>query len=241
MVDMAADDALTVALLRLVGERLLELAYEGDRVLHLQLGPGGKRPVGIAERAAGAIVPAVDEQRELVGPVAEQREPFGVRDDDVELVAVDDEEAAPVGRLVDHRFLDVDATEVHAEVGAGELVVVARHEDDLGALAHLAQQLLHHVVVRLRPVPAAAQRPAVDDVADEVDHLRVVVAQEIDEELGLAAALAEVDVGDEEGAVVNFVRVVGHARPCFSGVTRGRAESYCGAMTAAGYDNCCFC
>ena len=40
VVDVAADDAVGVVALRLVGQRLLELADEVDRVLDLQLGPG---------------------------------------------------------------------------------------------------------------------------------------------------------------------------------------------------------
>ena len=63
-----------------------------------------------------------------------------------------------------------------------------------------AQQLLHHVVVRLRPIPGRAQRPAVDDVADEIDRLGVVMAEEIEQPVGLAAARAEVHVGDEQRA-----------------------------------------
>ena len=54
VVDVAADDTLAVAPLRLLGERRLELADEGDRVLHLEFRPGGKRPVGVAP-ARGAL------------------------------------------------------------------------------------------------------------------------------------------------------------------------------------------
>ena len=57
------------------------------------------------------------------------------------------------------------------QIVAQELVVVAGDVDDARALARLAQQLLHDVVVRLRPVPALLQPPAVDDVADEIDRL----------------------------------------------------------------------
>src|SRR5262249_19155253 len=87
-----------------------------------------------------------------------------------------------------------------AEIISQELVVVAGQIDDAGALAPLAQQLLHHIVVRLRPVPARAQLPAVDDVAHQIDGVRVVPAQEIEQALGLAAASTEMDIGDEERA-----------------------------------------
>jgi len=54
--------------------------------------------------------------------------------------------------------------------------------------------------VRLRPVPAGAQLPAVDDVADQVDVVGVVAAQEVEQLLGLASARAEMKVGEEQGA-----------------------------------------
>ena len=57
--------------------------------------------------------------------------------------------------------------------------MVARDVDDARALARLAQQLLHHVVVRLRPIPARLELPAIDDIADEIDHVGVVVAEEL--------------------------------------------------------------
>jgi hypothetical protein len=52
----------------------------------------------------------------------------------------------------------------------------------------LAQQLLHHVIVKLRPIPGGFQLPAVDDVAYEVDGVGFVKAQQIEQLVSLAAA-----------------------------------------------------
>ena len=82
--------------------------------------------------------------------------------------------------------------------------MIARHIDDLGALARLAQHLLHEVVVRLRPVPVRLQRPAVDDVSDEIDRVGVVAAEEIQQSVGLRAASSEMDIGDEQGTKAPF-------------------------------------
>src|SRR3546814_4849186 len=60
--------------------------------------------------------------------------------------------------------------------------------------------LLHHVVVRLRPVPGALQAPAVKDVADQVERLAVGVLQKVEQVVRLAAPRAKVDVGDEDCA-----------------------------------------
>ena len=76
--------------------------------------------------------------------------------------------------------------------------MIARQIDDARALAGLAQQLLHDVVVVLRPVPARPQLPAVDDVADEVDGIGIVVAQEVEKLVGLATACAEMHIGNKE-------------------------------------------
>ena len=140
-------------------------------------------------------------EREVVGLVAEQREPARLRHDEIEHVAVHDQIAPAVGGLV-HGMLDhLDAAEMRAVIAAQEFVVVAGDVDEPRALARLAQQLLHDVVVRLRPVPGRAQRPAVDDVADEIEGVGVVPAQEVEELVGLAAARAEMHVGDEKRAI----------------------------------------
>ena len=85
-----------------------------------------------------------------------ERQPARALHDAVEQVAVDHQQAAAVGGGVDRLVADLDAAERMREEVARELVVVAGNEDDLRALARLAQDLLHDVVVRLRPVPARA-------------------------------------------------------------------------------------
>ena len=127
-------------------------------------------------------------------------EPARVLHHEVEDIAVDDEIALAVDAVMDGVFDDVDAAEMRAVIVAQELVVIARHIDDLGALARLAQHLLHEVVVRLRPVPVGFQRPAVDDIADEIDGVGVVAAEEVQQPVGLRAAGSEMDVGDKQSA-----------------------------------------
>ncbi len=121
--------------------------------------------------------------------------------DDVELVAVDDQIALAVGGGVDRLPPDLDAAEGQAEELARELVVVAGHEHHARAAPHLAQKLLHDVVMRLRPVPARTQPPPVDDVADEVDRVGLDVPKHIEDQIGLAAARAEMEIRQEQRAV----------------------------------------
>ena len=129
-------------------ERRLEGADEIDRILDLELGPGRERPVAEAEGTPAKVEISVQEERQVIGPITEKGEPFGIAHDDVEFVAMDDQEAPSVGRRMDDAIDEDDAAEGQADILAGEFIMIARHIDDARALADLAQELLDHVVVR---------------------------------------------------------------------------------------------
>ena len=48
--------------------------------------------------------------------------------------------------------------------------------------------------MRLRPIPAGAKPPAVDDVADQIDRVRLDMAQHIQDKMSLAATRAQVQI-----------------------------------------------
>ena len=116
-----------------------------------------------------------------------------------QLIAMGDPELAAIGRGVQTLLGQLDATEGVVEVGAGKLVVVPRDVDHARAFASLAQDLLDHVVVRLRPVPGATQLPAVDDVAHEIEGVALDAAQEVEEGVCLAARRSQVHIRDPDG------------------------------------------
>ena len=137
-------------------------------------------------------------------------EPLGIADHAVELVAVQHQKAQPVGGFVDRFAHDLDAGDAAAAIGAQEFVVIAGHVDDARAFVDLASGLRHARALRLAPVPAAFKLPAVDDVADEIERVAGIAREEIGEQLGLAAARAQMGVGDENRAVMAEVaRLVG--------------------------------
>src|ERR1700678_1422908 len=136
----------------------------------------------------------VDEQGKIVGPVAEKGEALRMAYDDVEFVAVNDEITLAVGRGMDRLPSDLDPAKGQAEELTGEFIVVARDEHHPRAAPHLSQQLLDDVVMRLRPVPAGAEPPSVDDVADQIDRVRLDVAQHIQDEMRLAPSCAQVQI-----------------------------------------------
>ena len=49
----------------------------------------------------------------------------------------------------------------------------------------------------LRPVPGPLQAPAVDDVANKVNSLSIVVSEEVEQPLCLATARAQVNIGNK--------------------------------------------
>lgn len=83
--------------------------------------------------------------------------------------------------------------------------MIAGNVNDLRALACLAQHLLNEVVVRLRPEPVHLQRPAIDDIADQIDRVGIVMLEEVEKALRLRASCAEVNIGDKQGAETAFL------------------------------------
>jgi hypothetical protein len=210
VMDVAADHAFGTVTPRLGCKRPFEGADIIHGVLDLQLRPLRQRPIGHAEPSPEHIDEAIHPDREIVGLVAEMREPARVLHHEVEDVAVNHEIAPPVDADMDGIFHDVDAAEMRAVIVSEELVVIARHVDDLGALARLAQHFLHEVVMRLRPIPVGLQRPAIDDIADEIDGVGVMAAEKVQQSFGLRTTGSEMDVGDKQSAKAPFRTLVTH-------------------------------
>lgn len=95
MVDMTADHTIDMTPTRLLGNRLLIFRDEGDGVLDLVFQVGRERPVGQPHAAAQLVEPRIQAEREAVGGVPQQRQPFGTADDAVEMVAMGDHKRRP--------------------------------------------------------------------------------------------------------------------------------------------------
>jgi hypothetical protein len=78
--------------------------------------------------------------------------------------------------------------------------VVARDVDNTRAFARFAQNLLDDVIMLLRPVTATAHLPDIDQIADDVEHLEIVLTQKIEEWGRAAGARPKVDIRDPGGA-----------------------------------------
>jgi hypothetical protein len=136
-----------------------------------------------------------------------------VPDHEIKLVPVDHEVALAVGGLVQGIIRQLDASEIDAEIVAQELVMVARKVDEARPFPDLAQELLHHVVVGLRPVPTGFQLPSVDNVADEIDGVRIIGLEEVEQGPCLAPPGAEVEVRQEQRSHAYGICILSHGPP----------------------------
>ena len=199
VVDVTAHHAVSAAAAGLARDRGLEVTHVRDRSLDLELQIARQAPVRQPHAGAQHVEPPVHPQREFVGGVAQVGQPAGALDDAVEQVPMRDPQQAPVGGAVQALVQHLDTAETVLHVAARELVVIAGNVDDASALACLAQDLLNHIVVRLRPVPVLAQLPAVDDVAHQVQRLGIDPPQEVQQRRSLTARRTQMQVGDPDG------------------------------------------
>ena len=115
----------------------------------------------------------------------------------VELVAVNEQEAPAVGRLVDDLVHHLDIAENNTAIVAQRLIVVAGNEYNPVAVPGSAQQLLHHRILGRRPTDAATHRPEVNNVANQIGLLGRVFAQEVDKPVCLARPGAKMNIGEK--------------------------------------------
>jgi hypothetical protein len=118
----------------------------------------------------------------------------------IESIAVGDQQFAPIGGVVDRIERNLDPAEIHARIGPQHLVMVAGDQHHASAAVRHLEHPADHFVVGFGPVPALAQPPAIDDIADQIERLTFVRTQEIEQQLGVAAARAQVDVGNPDRA-----------------------------------------
>jgi hypothetical protein len=198
-VDMAAEDAVHLVLPGVSHDRLFELPDKRDGVFYLALRVGAERPVAQPETPPQKVHRLVEPQQELVAHITDVREPLDVLNDRVELVAMDDQQLAPIRGAVQRAPRDRQAA-VFADVFAQQFIVVAGNIDNPGAFASFAQDFLDHVVVGLRPVAAPAQTPDIEQIADDIEGLELVIAQELQDGIRVAAARPQMEIGDPASA-----------------------------------------
>ena len=197
--NVAAENGVHPVSLRITHNRVFKFADEIDRVLDSLLRVGAERPIAETEAAADEIDQRIQRKQKLVTKIAGESEPARVLHDRIQFVSMNDQNAPSIGGGMDEVFRDRDVAVVAAEA-TEEFVVVTGDINDARALARFAQEFLDDVVMLLRPIDSAPHLPDIDQIADDVERLEIVVAQEFQERCGVAAAGPEVDVGNPGGA-----------------------------------------
>ena len=88
---------------------------------------------------------------------------------------------------MDGVFFDVDVS-INTKKARHQLVMVTGDINYASSFPGLAQDFLDDVVVLLRPINSTAQRPDIDQIADDVERVEVIFAKEIEQRCSIAAA-----------------------------------------------------
>src|SRR5690606_16201996 len=128
-------------------------AHEPETRLHVL----GERPVRQAAQVVQPMNEAVQREQAAASEGADHDAEGAAADDRIELIAVQDEQASPVGGRMDRFARDLDVAELHARERAQVVVVIARDVDDARAFAALLQNELQDFRVARRPVEIPAQ------------------------------------------------------------------------------------
>jgi len=159
-----------------------EPADKAHGVLHASLCVGAKRPIAKAEAASYEIDEWIEREQKLIAKVAGEREPLqaaATGHHHVELVAVNNQDAFTGGCYMNCALLDLDIA-VDAAKAGHEFIVVSRDVNNARSLAGFPQNFLDYVIMLLRPINSATQRPNIDQIADDVESAEIILAQKIE-------------------------------------------------------------
>src|SRR5207302_256654 len=194
-VNVSAQDRVDVKLIGVADDRFLEFADEANCVFDALFRVGAERPVTETEPPSDKIDRRIEREQKLVSGIAQISEPLRILNDGVELMSVNHENAATISRDVNRVLLNRNVS-VSAAEGADELIVISGNVNHRHALARFAQDFLDHVVVLLRPIATAPQLPDIDQIANDVEFLAIVIAQKLKHRLGVARPCSEMKIGD---------------------------------------------
>ncbi len=202
--DVPADDAIEAAVPCQLRCGLLVAVHVLHGVADARLQVAGQRPVRLAEAVADGVDAPVEPQRDVVEVRAHRRQQAVAAYGGIELIAVRDQQPQALRRHMQRLALQAQPAELRATELAQFGVVIARDADHLHALAHPFVEQPQHAPVIHRPVQAAARRPQVDDVADQVEPVGLHGLEEIEQQVGAAVGGAEMDVGEKDAADVSL-------------------------------------
>lgn len=106
----------------------------------------------------------------------------------IELMSMDDEIPLTICGLVDGTFGEGEGAEAVTRKLEQELIVIACDVDDLSVLSAFAEEFLDEDIVAIIPIPIAFECPTINEVADDIEMLSIVVPEEIEEDIHASVA-----------------------------------------------------
>jgi len=114
--NMAAHDTMHIELARIIDNRTFKSADKIHRAFHLLLAPTGEGPIGQTQTPPYPSDCDIESNRNIISPITQMREPFHIIDDNVEFVAMQNEQALAVSGLMYNLFMKLDATKILAHI-----------------------------------------------------------------------------------------------------------------------------
>ncbi len=198
---LAIDELMTQAFLEESGSRHHGIeAFSESEIVPRQRKGKGKKKKRVAVNASNSTSPAIPPE-EL--PLESK---WDLGKHDIEFLSTRTGFPAQQITSIYHKHGGSVRASIAAIVAAHDLVMVAGDIHDPRAAPRLAEQFQHHRIVRLGPIPGALQPPAIDDVADQIHGLGIVVLEEVEELFGLGAMRAEMEIREEQRPVTGGSR-----------------------------------
>ena len=152
MMDMSANDSVTVMGPRAFGEPSLESAEHRDHLVYPYFDPAAETGRIHPQPTTDAVAGVVGPQQHVVTEPADDRQPLSTELDRVALIAVRDHPAATVTAAVDELVGDVEQTKILKEM-AEEGIVAAGRITDSHALPRPAKEMVQNGIVFGTPMP----------------------------------------------------------------------------------------
>ena len=147
-----------------------EFSDETYCVLYSPLGIGAEGPVAQTEPPPDKIDERIEREQKLIAKLPCERKPLhsaAAGHHDIEFVTVNNQNALARCGDVNCVFPDRNISVGTTKAGH-QFVVISWNVDHACAFARFTQNFLDHVVMLLRPVNSASQRPDIDQVANDI-------------------------------------------------------------------------
>src|SRR5215469_5306581 len=149
------------------------------------------------------IVPVVQPLRSRVRMRSDYREESIGIERAVELMPMHHQHLRALSGLVQQRTYGRDAPDQFFDQTDFRFIMIARQENHIGAATPPLPDFIDQFLLLGAPVPRRPQVPSVDDVADQVERLRDMIPQEIEQRACLARACSEMHIRDPDRSVIH--------------------------------------